>query len=199
MSEAGINQAALDRFTSAHAGVGVSIAVLGFPWWAALGLTIGWELIENVLKDKKPHLFPYSSHDSTENSVADAAAVMVGFVVTRHMMTRGLTPAGEAALRSAVGATAGAFVGSGAFGLVGKAMHGEQPEGERGMSVVSNWGGHGYMFGCAVGGGIAGATIRDQRYAEAAAYGGLVGGAAFGPLGAALGTYMAVGVAEERK
>lgn len=193
-----INQAALDRFTSAHAGVGISIAVLGFPWWAALAMTVGWELVENYLKDRKPDLFPYSSHDSAENSVADAAAVMVGFVVTRHMLRRGLTHAGQAALRSAVGATAGAFVGSGSFGLAGKAMHHEQSQGQRGTSVVSTWGGYGYMVGCSVGAAIAGATIKDQRYAEAAAFGGLVGGGAFGPLGAALGTYVAVGVAEEK-
>lgn len=198
MPDTGINQAALDRFTSAHAGVGITIAALGIPWWAALALTVGWEVVENYLKDRQPHLFPYSSHDSAENSFADAAAVVVAFAVTRHMMNRGLTPAGQAALRSAVGATAGAFVGSGTFGLAGRALHGEQEEGARGTSVVSSWGGHGYMVGCAVGGAIAGATIEDQRYAEPAAFGGMVGGAAFGPLGAALGTYVAVGIAEDQ-
>lgn len=197
MPDTGINQAAIDRFTSAHGGVGVTLAVLNFPWWAALGVTIGWEVVENYLKDRKPHLFPYSSHDSLENSVVDAAAVIVGFAVTRHMMRRGLTTAGQAALRSAVGATFGAFIGSGTFGLSGRLMHGEQEDSERGLSPVSTWGGTGYLVGCSVGGAVGGATIKNQTYAEAAAFGGLVGGAAFGPLGAALGTYISVGVAEE--
>lgn len=199
MSDTGINQVALDRFTSAHGGVGITLASFNVPWWAMLGITLGWELVENYLKDQKPHLFPYSSHDSAENSVADAAAVIVGFTVTRHLLRRGLTRAGDAALRSAVGATLGAFVGSGTFGLAARAVEGEPNDLEsRGSSPMSTWGGNGYIAGCAAGAAVAGATIADQKYAEPAALGGGLGGAAFGPLGAAMGTYIAVGIAEDR-
>lgn len=198
MSDEGINQAALDRFTSAHAGVGVTMGAMGLPWWVALGLTIGWELAENFLKDRKPHLFPYSSHDSVDNSAADMAAVVVGFVVTRHMMRRGLTPAGQAALHAAVGSTLGAFAGSGTLGLLGKLRHGEREEGARGSSPAVTWGGGGYIVGCSLGGALGGAYGSQVSFGEQAAFGGAVGGAAFGPVGAALGTYLAVGVAEER-
>jgi hypothetical protein len=188
----------MDRFTSAHAGVGVTMAALGLPWWAALGMTIGWELVENFFKDQKPHLFPYSSHDSIDNSIADTAAVIVGFVTTRHMMRRGLTPAGKAALHAAVGSTFGAFVGSGTLGLLGKLRYGERDDRARGTSPVVTWGGGGYILGCAVGGAVGGGYGSAVPFEEPAAFGGAVGGAAFGPLGAALGTYLAVGVAEER-
>lgn len=198
MSTNDINQAALDRFTSAHAGVGITMGALGLPWWAMMGLTIGWELVENFLKDKKPHLFPYSSHDSIDNSVADTAAVIVGFVTTRHMLRRGLTPAGQAALQAGVGSTLGAFAGSGIFGLLGKLRYAESDDGDRGSSPAVTWGGSGYIFGCSMGGAAGGAYGAGFPFVEQAALGGAIGGAVFGPVGAALGTYLAVGVAEER-
>lgn len=192
-----INQAALDRFTSAHAGVGVTMAVFNVPWWGALGISVAWEIVENWLKDQKSHLFPYSSHDSAENSVADTIAVVLGFATTRHLMRRGLTDAGKAALGSAVGATLGAFVGSASIGLAGRMIYGEQKDAERGKSPVISAGRTGYMVGCGMGGAVGGIVKSDPKFSDAAGLGGIVGGVSFGPLGAALGTYLAVGVAED--
>lgn len=197
MAEESVNQAALDRFTSAHAGVGVTMAVLGVPWWAATLITVGWELVENVLKDAKPHFFPYSSHDSADNSVADSIAVILGFLTARHMMRRGLTDAGKAALGATVGSTVGCFFGSGVLGVTGRLGYGEREDAARGQSPVVAWARSGYMIGGGIGGAIAAARQVPSHLQESAGFGALVGGTAFGPLGAALGSYLAVGVAEE--
>ena len=199
MSSDGINQAALDRFTSAHGGVGITMAALGVPWWVMLGLTVGWEVVENYLKEQKPHLFPYSSEDSADNSVADTAAVIVGFMATRQLMRQGLSEAGKASLHAAIGSTAGAFFGSGAFGFLGKVVRGEGDGGARGSSEATTWGRGGYMVGTAVGGAVGGGHGAPVSFEEAGAFGGAVGGAAFGPLGAAIGTYLSIGIAEQRR
>lgn len=195
MTDGAINQAALDRFTSAHAGVGITMAAFGIPWWATLLSTIGWELIENKLKDARPDLFPYSSHDSFENSVADSTAVMLGFWVARHAMRRGLSPEGKAALTASVGATLGAFAGSMSFGVVGKALGATQTTMERGLAIQSH-GRAGYHLGCGLGAALGIWHLRAAHTAPVAA-GGFVGGATGGPLGAALGAYMATGIAQD--
>lgn len=194
MTESTINQAAVDRFTSAHAGVGVTMAAAGLPWWAALVGTVGWELVENHLKDARPDLFPYSSHDSLGNSVADSVAVMAAYLVTRHVTDRGLSPEGKAAYRSAVGSTLGAFAGSISFGGIGHLVGADKTTMERGLTIQDT-GATGYQVGCAIGGAV-GAFGAGDKHKIAAAIGGLIGGGTLGPLGAALGSYVAVSLAQ---
>lgn len=77
-------QSIVDRWTSGHAAMGVLYgSVTKMPWWLVLGLAIGWEVIENPLKDRYPDFFPDAKHDSIPNAIGDTAAVMFGFLVGR--------------------------------------------------------------------------------------------------------------------
>lgn len=83
MSATGINTDPVDRYTSSHAGIGATLAWLGAPAWMALLVSVGWELIENDLKDELPGMFPYASHDSLANSISDTLAVLAGWRLAR--------------------------------------------------------------------------------------------------------------------
>lgn len=74
-----INHNALDRFTIGHAAVGTIMGLARAPWWVALGVAIGWELLERPLKDEFPRLFPHATQDTVANAVVDAAAMVVGW------------------------------------------------------------------------------------------------------------------------
>lgn len=74
-----INGAPVDRFTIGHAAVGVIMGLKGMPFWAAATVAIGWELIENPLKDRFPDMFPVPTHDTFENAAFDAMAMMAGW------------------------------------------------------------------------------------------------------------------------
>lgn len=77
-------QAVLDQYTVAHGSVGVLYGTLtNMPWWLALTLAVGFEVIENPLKDEFPELFPDAKHDRLPNAAADVAAVMFGFWLGR--------------------------------------------------------------------------------------------------------------------
>jgi hypothetical protein len=80
-----VNDAAVDRYTLGHASIGVLYGLARLPWWAALGLAVGWELVEDQLKDAMPGVFPYAAHDSLANATCDAAAVMVGYALIRAL------------------------------------------------------------------------------------------------------------------
>jgi hypothetical protein len=78
-----INHAAIDGFTIGHAMVGVGLALLGIPWWGALAVAIGWELVERPLKTTMPEVFPHASQDTFTNAFFDAAGMMTGWAITR--------------------------------------------------------------------------------------------------------------------
>lgn len=80
-----VNGDPVDHFTFAHLGVGAIMGAVKLPWWAALGIAIGWELIENPLKDRFSKLFPHPSHDRPANAVVDAAAMMAGWGIARGL------------------------------------------------------------------------------------------------------------------
>jgi hypothetical protein len=48
---------------------------------------VGWELVENPLKDRWPKLFPHSSHDTPANATVDALAVLAGWAFARYVLT----------------------------------------------------------------------------------------------------------------
>ena len=78
----------LDRFSLGHAAVGVLYGAFELPWWAAAGLAVGWEIIENPLKDWLPEVFPDACYDSLPNAVADAVLVIGGYVGARYALRR---------------------------------------------------------------------------------------------------------------
>lgn len=78
-----INGAAVDRFTFGHAALGVILGLKEVPFWFAATVAIGWEVIENPLKDAFPDAFPVATHDSLANATCDALAVMAGRAAMR--------------------------------------------------------------------------------------------------------------------
>lgn len=78
-----INYYAMDRFTLGHVAVGMGIAALGAPFWAAAVFGVGWELLERPLRVRGllQALAPesYLGQDTAENALWDAMAVMGGW------------------------------------------------------------------------------------------------------------------------
>ena len=75
-----INHAVVDRFTIAHFAVGVLMGAGRMPWWGALAIAVGWELVERPLKRSAPQIFPHATQDTVQNAVGDAVAMMAGWV-----------------------------------------------------------------------------------------------------------------------
>jgi hypothetical protein len=69
----------LDRYTIAHGALGFVLGLWGAPWWAALGATLAFELVEDSLKRAAPSLFPVGLPDTWANSLLDSAAWMAGW------------------------------------------------------------------------------------------------------------------------
>ncbi len=181
MAEDRINVAAVDRYTSAHAGMGALMARMHMPWWAALAGSVAWEVAENGVKHRYPELFPYSSPDTWQNASMDTVAVLLGYAFTTYAMAEGLTTRGQTALDAAVGATVGGALGSVAFGLAKG----------RGAEQDISYARRGYRVGGALG-GATGAMLGAHGPISAA--GAAVGGGLIGPVGAALGGYLTGGI-----
>lgn len=76
------NKVAFDRFTILHALSGAALRLLGVGFWWTSAIAVGWELVEPMLKDKFPTMFPHPQEDSTKNKVVDALSVMGGWYGT---------------------------------------------------------------------------------------------------------------------
>lgn len=77
------NQTAIDRFTAGHAAVGLLLRLGRLPWWAALAIAVGWEVIETPIKNAMPRAFPFPTADSFANAATDVVAVMTGYGLGR--------------------------------------------------------------------------------------------------------------------
>lgn len=76
-----INQDAADRFTFAHGAAGWAMQRFGFGMPATAAMAVGWELIENPLKDALPSVFPNASHDTPKNAATDVGAALAGWAL----------------------------------------------------------------------------------------------------------------------
>lgn len=85
MPRTGINTDPVDRFTAGHAAVGVIMGLARVPWWAAIGIAIGWELVETPLKRAVPRAFPHASPDSATNATFDALAMIAGWAAIKAL------------------------------------------------------------------------------------------------------------------
>jgi len=74
-----INYPPVDRFTAAHYAWGVIMGAARLPWWGALTIAIGWEILERPLKRAVPGAFPHSTQDTVANAVGDAVGMMAGW------------------------------------------------------------------------------------------------------------------------
>lgn len=82
------NGDAFDRFTIGHVAIGVILGLARVPWWAAITIGIGWELIETPLKQRVPRLFPHASADSLINATIDATSMISGWAIMRSLPSR---------------------------------------------------------------------------------------------------------------
>lgn len=82
----GINQDPLDRYTLAHFGSGVVCGLLKVEWWQALLLSLGWDVLERILKDVAPQIWPHPSQDSLQHVAVDTAAWMLGWASARQYL-----------------------------------------------------------------------------------------------------------------
>jgi hypothetical protein len=82
-----VNRKPIDRFTLAHAAVGLLLGLGRVKAPAVAALAVGWELVENPLKDRYPQVFPHPSHDTAANATCDALAVLAGWALGRYALT----------------------------------------------------------------------------------------------------------------
>ncbi len=73
------NQAAVDRFTLAHAAVGYLFGRLGVDWRSAIAGAVAFEALEDGLKRMAPAVFPHAEPDSKINALADVGAFLAGY------------------------------------------------------------------------------------------------------------------------
>lgn len=76
-----INEAAFDRFTLLHMLTGFVCGYFGQNPVLYMTTAVGWEMVEDALKDARPDLFPHPSHDSKANALGDVWAGFFGYCV----------------------------------------------------------------------------------------------------------------------
>lgn len=75
-----VNYSLVDRFTLAHAAIGVAYGAMGLGFPLVLILAVGWEVVENPLKAYLPRLFPGGTADTFANIIGDVVAVICGWL-----------------------------------------------------------------------------------------------------------------------
>jgi hypothetical protein len=83
-----INYAPLDRYSLAHLFIGVTAGLAGLGFGQTLGIAVGWELVEHVLKNLVPSLFAYPTQDTLANSVGDVLSTLLGWAVATAIRQR---------------------------------------------------------------------------------------------------------------
>jgi hypothetical protein len=83
-----INHAPVDRYSLAHGFIGVALGLAGLGFWQTVGIAVGWEILEHVLKDLVPALFAYPSQDTLVNSFGDVISTMLGWAVATAIRQR---------------------------------------------------------------------------------------------------------------
>jgi hypothetical protein len=88
MSAATVNVNLFDRYTFAHMGVGFVLERLGGGFLLTLALAVGFEMVEDTLKDRFPGVFPNATHDTKLNSCGDMIGNMAGWALSRSLAGR---------------------------------------------------------------------------------------------------------------
>lgn len=73
----------VDRYTLGHWCIGFVLGLWGVPATLALRISLGFERVEDVLKQVAPELFPVGLPDTRENSLNDTKAWMAGWKYAR--------------------------------------------------------------------------------------------------------------------
>jgi hypothetical protein len=77
------NYSVFDRYTLMHAGIGAALGAANVRPVVAFWSTVGWEMIEPVLKRTNPKVFPRSTIDTMGNKVGDSIAFMAAYYLLR--------------------------------------------------------------------------------------------------------------------
>jgi len=78
-----INGDVVDRFTLAHGAAGAVAGAIAVPFWAALLIAVGWEIVERPLKRSIPSAFPHATQDTLGNMTGDVLGFMAGWWAAR--------------------------------------------------------------------------------------------------------------------
>ena len=81
-----MNERFVDRWTAGHFALGMFLAYVKFPFEGTVVVAVGWELIEPILKERFPAIFPHPQVDSNANKVGDVLAVLLGYTLVRILM-----------------------------------------------------------------------------------------------------------------
>ncbi|HVV50168.1 MAG TPA: hypothetical protein VHO06_10950 [Polyangia bacterium] len=76
-----INYAPFDRYSLFHGLVGLAAGLVGLGFWPMLGIAVGWEIVEHVLKNLVPAVFAYPTQDTLANSVGDVLSALYGWAL----------------------------------------------------------------------------------------------------------------------
>ena len=79
------NQTPIDKFTALHFLFGLGLAKYKFELYQVLFAAVSFELLEDVLKDRYPKMWPYSSKDSKTNSLVDILATVGGYGIGKEI------------------------------------------------------------------------------------------------------------------
>lgn len=69
----------VDRYSIGHYAFGLIMGLGRLPWWAALGVSIGYELVEDGIKKLSPTLFPDARPEALNNHFTDIVFNMAGW------------------------------------------------------------------------------------------------------------------------
>jgi len=78
-----INHAFVDPMSLVHALVGIGLGLFRLGPFAVLGIAVGWEVVEHVLKGCFPGAFVYPTQDTLMNAAGDVVATMAGWWAAR--------------------------------------------------------------------------------------------------------------------
>src|SRR5262245_21545889 len=83
-----VNFGWVDPYTFIHGLIGVIAAAVGLRFGAVLGLAVGWEIAEHLLKVLIPSVFPHVTQDTWQNSCGDVLATTIGWGLARAVHGR---------------------------------------------------------------------------------------------------------------
>lgn len=84
--ETKVKKVPVDIYTLGHMAWGGALAAMGVPFWVVVGLGVGFELLEQSMKEHFPGMFPEPIQDSIAGQVTDVGAVIVGWGIVRYAM-----------------------------------------------------------------------------------------------------------------
>ncbi len=83
-----VDHPAFDKFALVHGLAGIIMERFGARLPTALGLAIGWELLEDAVNATLPSALPYRTRETFDNKVGDVVSTMAGWALSRLASTQ---------------------------------------------------------------------------------------------------------------